>query len=419
MSLKRSKRNVRKNTPRRLLFIFEFLAIFLLLIYQGKMPDLRTILNALVLLIIVYLSNFILIKVSTGDNYIFQIATMLVSIGTIMIYRMDPSIGTKQLMWLAVGIVCFYITYFLLKHIKIWDKLMYLYIAISYLLFASTFILGERKFGAINWIEIKGISIQPGEIIKILLIFIIAGFYANYEKNKNKKQSSYILLAIMYSFIALLFLQKDLGMALMFYTIFISLQYIYEENRKLILFNIGLFTFSGILGFFLFSHVRIRVQTWLDPWKYIENKGYQITQSLFAIAEGGFFGKGLGLGYPHFVPLPYNDFIFSAIIEEMGIFTGIGIIMLFLILFYRGFKIAINQSDKFYKILALGISVLFAVQAFIIIGGVIKLIPLTGITLPFVSYGGSSLVTSFIALGILQVASEDLESKVKIDEKEI
>lgn len=417
MSLKAKKGGIRKNAPRRLLFIFEFLAIFLLLIYQGEMPELRTILNALALLIIVYLSNFILIKVSSGDNYIFQIATMLVSIGTIMIYRMDPAIGTKQLVWLAVGIVCFYITYFLLKNIKIWDKLMYLYIAISYLLFASTFILGERKFGAINWIEIKGISIQPGEIIKILLIFIIAAFYANYEKSKNKKQSSYILLAIMYSFIALLFLQKDLGMALMFYAIFISLQYIYEENRKLILFNIGLFTFSGILGFFLFSHVRIRVQTWLDPWKYIENKGYQITQSLFAIAEGGFFGKGLGLGYPHFVPLPYNDFIFSAIIEEMGIFTGIGIIMLFLILFYRGFKIAINQKDKFYKILALGISVLFAVQAFIIIGGVIKLIPLTGITLPFVSYGGSSLVTSFIALGILQVASEDLESKVRIDEK--
>ena len=161
----------------------------------------------------------------------------------------------------------------LIKHIKIWDKLMYLYIGVAYVLFASTFVLGERKFGAINWIEIKGISIQPGEVIKILLIFIIAGFYANYEKSKNKKQSSYILLAIMYSFIALLFLQKDLGMALMFYAIFISIQYIYEEDRKLILYNIALFISSGILGFFLFSHVRIRVQTWLNPWKYIENKG--------------------------------------------------------------------------------------------------------------------------------------------------
>ena len=150
----------------------------------------------------------------------------------------------------------------------------------------------------------------------------------------------------------------------------------------------------------------------------MSDKGYQITQSLFAISEGGFFGKGLGLGYPHFIPLAYNDFIFSAIVEEMGIFTGIGIIMLFLILFYRGFKIGMNQENKFYRILALGISVLFCIQAFIIIGGVIKLIPLTGITLPFVSYGGSSLITSFIALGILQVASEDLESKVKVYEED-
>lgn len=413
-----STRKIKDNSPRKLLFVFEFLAILLLLVYEKKVPDLTIIINVLGLLIIVYLSNFILIKVSSGDNYIFQIATMLVSIGTIMIYRMDPLMGTKQLIWFAVGILFFYMTYFLLKHIKFWDKIVYLYIAISYILFALTFILGERKYGAINWIQIKGISIQPGEIIKILLIFIIAAFYDSYGRDKSKKYLSYVLLAIVYSFIALLFLQKDLGMALIFYAIFISLQYIYEDNRKLIFYNIGLFIIGSILGYLLFSHVKIRIETFINPWRFINDKGYQITQSLFAIAEGGFFGKGLGLGYPHFIPLAYNDFIFSAIIEEMGIFTGIGIIMLFLILFYRGFKIAMGQRYKFYKILALGISVLFAIQTFIIIGGVIKLIPLTGITLPFVSYGGSSLITSFIALGILQVTSEDLEGRVKIDEKE-
>ena len=410
---------IKENAPRRLLFIFELLAIVLLLIYQAKIPDTKTLVNAMALLLIVYLANFILIKVSSGDNYIFLIATMLVSIGAIMIYRIDPILGTKQLIWIALGILSFYITYFLLKYIRIWDKLSYFYIAIVYILFIMTLLLGERTLGAINWIEIKsiGIKIQPAEFIKILLIFIIAGYYSKTEKYKNRKHSSYIFMGIIYSFFAFLFLQRDLGMVLMFYAIFISLQYIYEEDRKLILYNIGLFIIGGILGYFLFSHVRIRVETWIDPWRFINDKGYQITQSLFAIAEGGFFGKGLGLGYPHFIPLAYNDFIFSAIVEEMGIFTGIGIIMLFLILFYRGFKIAMNQDIKFYKILALGISILFCVQSFIIIGGVIKLIPLTGITLPFVSYGGSSLLSSFIALGILQVASEDLESRVKIDEE--
>ena len=197
-------------------------------------------------------------------------------------------------------------------------------------------------------------------------------------------------------------------MAVLFYVIFLALQYIYEEDRKLIFLNIGLFLAGGLLGYVVFDHVKVRFVTWLNPWPYIDNKGYQIIQSLFAIAEGGFFGTGLGLGYPYFIPHADTDFIFSAICEEMGLFTGIGIIMLFLILVYRGFKIALRQKNKFYKILALGISVLFGIQSIVIIGGVLKVIPLTGITLPFVSYGGSSMLSNFIALGVLQVASEDL-----------
>ena len=166
----------------------------------------------------------------------------------------------------------------------------------------------------------------------------------------------------------------------------------------------------------MFNHVKIRFETWIDPWKYIDRQGYQITQSLFAIAEGGFFGSGLGLGYPDFIPEVHTDFIFSAICEEMGIFTGIGIIMLFLILVYRGFKIAMNQENQFFKVAALGISILFGIQSFIIFGGVLKMIPLTGITIPFVSYGGTSMLSSFIALGILQVASEELDMEEIKDE---
>ncbi|HSH34777.1 FtsW/RodA/SpoVE family cell cycle protein, partial [Schnuerera sp.] len=181
------------------------------------------------------------------------------------------------------------------------------------------------------------------------------------------------------------------------------------EDRRLVLYNLIIFVVSGLIGYFIFPHVKVRFETWLNPWKFIDNKGYQITQSLFAIAEGGFFGTGIGLGHPDFIPEVHTDFIFSAICEEMGIFTGIGIIMLFLILVYRGFKIAINQQNKFFRIVALGISILFGIQSFIIFGGVLKMIPLTGITIPFVSYGGSSMLSSFIALGILQVASEELD----------
>ncbi len=401
-----------KKSPRNLLFIFQVLALSLLFINQGKNINEYVIMTGVGLVLIIYLSNYILNKVSFGDNYIFLIVTMLLSIGVVMIYRIDEKLGVKQLVWISIGIILFFLSYFIMKHIKGWENGIYLYLFLSYGLFIITFVLGTRKGGAINWIEIKNIiTIQPAEIIKIILVFILAAYYSNKDKWENIKYSSYYLMAILYSFILLLFLQKDLGTALVFYAVFIVIQFIYEKNRKLILYNIGLFTTSGLLGYMIFDHVKIRFQAWINPWKYIERQGYQITQSLFAMAEGGFFGTGLGLGHPEFIPVVYTDFIFSAICEEMGIFMGIGVIMLFMILVYRGFKIAMGQDNTFYKILAIGISSLFGIQCFIILGGVLRIIPLTGITLPFISYGGSSMLTSFIALGILQACSEEISSK--------
>jgi cell division protein FtsW (lipid II flippase) len=402
--------------PRNLLFLFEILALLLLFVYQKDELDKFTFITGIGLILVIYISNYILLKVSAGDNYIFLIVTMLISIGIIMIYRIDPGLGLRQLIWISLSILIFFLTYFILKKIRGWENWIKLYAIGSYTLFLLTFILGSRTKGAINWIRIGRFGFQPAEIIKLLLIFLISAYYANFRKFKEKKYSSYYLMLVVYSFIGLLFLQKDLGTALIFYLIFIALQYIYEEDRKLILYNIVLFSIGGILGYFMFNHVRIRFETWIDPWKYIDRQGYQITQSLFAIAEGGFFGSGLGLGYPDFIPEVHTDFIFSAICEEMGIFTGIGIIMLFLILVYRGFKIAMNQENQFFKVAALGISILFGIQSFIIFGGVLKMIPLTGITIPFVSYGGTSMLSSFIALGILQVASEELDMEEIKDE---
>lgn len=410
------KSDISSKSPRNLLFLFEILSLFLVFLYDWGSVDKATYTTAIGLILIIYFSNFLLVKISKGDNYIFLIVTMLVSIGIIMVYRIDSQLGIKQLLWLSLGILIFYCTYFILRFIHGWKKWIYLYLGLSYLLFILTFILGKRKFGAINWISIGGHSFQPAEITKILLIFIIASYYSNTEKFSKYKYADYYLMGIVYSFIALLFLQRDLGTALIFYGIFLAIQFIYEDKRKLILYNIILFAAGGLFGYMIFDHVKVRVLTWINPWDYIDNKGYQITQSLFAIAEGGFFGTGLGLGHPEFIPLSYTDFIFSAICEEMGLFTGIGIIMLFMILVYRGFKIALNQTDKFFKILALGVSILFGVQSIIILGGVLKVLPLTGITLPFVSYGGTSILSSFIALGILQIASEDLYAKEDYNE---
>ena len=403
------KKLISYRVPRNLLVLIYLMGLLLLFSQNIEEPDMFTLVSGLALVLIIYVSNFILVRVSPGDHYIFLIVTMLISLGIIMIYRISPNLGAKQVVWVSIGIVAFFASYIIVKNINGWDKWIKLYGIASIILFIITLIFGRTIGGARNWIKISRFSFQPAEIIKLLFIFFIASYYANEEKYNVDKKGGYKLLIANYIFIGFLFLQKDLGTAMVFYLIFLVIQYVYEENRKLISYNAILAIVGGVSSYFIFDHVKIRVETWLDPWKFIDNKGYQITQSLFAIANGGFFGTGVGLGHPEFIPAVHTDFIFSAICEEMGIFTGIAVMMLFLILVYRGFKIAFSQEDKFFKIVAFGISSLFGFQAFIIFGGVMKLIPLTGITLPFISYGGSSMIASFIGLGILQVASEELD----------
>lgn len=222
---------------------------------------------------------------------------------------------------------------------------------------------------------------------------------------------------VIFVFIGFLFLQKDLGTALIFFGTMILSQFVYDRDRKLILINLLAMVVGSIIAYFLFSHVRIRVATWKDPWSDIDATGYQITQALFAMASGGLFGSGIGLGRPDFIPVAESDFIFSAICEEMGIFMGIAVVLLFMILVYRAIKISLIQKDKFYSILAFCIGILFALQTFIILGGVLKLIPLTGVTLPFISQGGSSMIAGFILLGCLQYSGEEIKYGDELDEE--
>lgn len=402
--------------PRDLLLVFEILTIILLFFFNNKGFDRYIAMLFIGLISIIYISNFILGKVSSGDNYIFLIVSMLLTIGIIVIYRINPSLGLKQLVWSLVGILVFYLTYFAIRAFRKLEKYSLAYFSIMIILFIATFILGSTKYGAKNWIMIGNMSIQPTEIGKILLMFLVAAFYTDFQYNGLKsdfKYKSYVLMGAMYVLIGLLFVQKDLGTAAVFVAIYTCIQFIYDDDRKSIVVNVLLMVIGAVAGYFLFNHVRVRVDIWLHPWRAdnIYDKSRQIVQSLFAISEGGFFGTGIGCGYPNLIPVGYSDLIFPVICEEMGIFTGIGIIMLYMLLTYRAFKIALGQEYKFYRILALCAGILFTVQAFLNIGGVIKVIPMTGITLPFVSYGGSSMISSFMALGILQVCSEDMSYK--------
>lgn len=391
-----------------LLLFFQILGLFLIMARDFANFDKTKLFFMIALIGFVYISGKLVQKFTRGDYYIMLIANMLFSIGILEIYRLNNKLAYRQIIWFCIGIVAFWVIYLILKYIRIWSKMYYFYAGISYLLFIATFLFGRRINGAKNWIRLgANFAFQPSELIKIAFVFLIAAFYKNRDKFEKDFFKKYSLHFFFYTFLGFLFLQKDLGTVLVFSGVFIFAQYMYEPHRKYIFVNLLILSFGAILGYILFTHVKVRVKIWLDPFKYADGMGYQIIQGFYAIASGGFFGKGLGLGRPDYIPFAESDYIFASICEEMGILMGMGVVMLFLILTYRGIKTSMEQHNKFYKYVAFCLSLIFAFQSLIMFGGILKLIPLTGITIPFVSYGGSSILSSFIALGILQYASEE------------
>ncbi|WP_394018276.1 FtsW/RodA/SpoVE family cell cycle protein [Anaerococcus cruorum] len=410
----KEKKYIRKSIF--LLFIFSFLALSLALIFNISNLSATDFYTYLAILVVIVLSTILTPKITKADNILLMIVNMLFAIGVAMIYRLDPSYGKRQLQFYLIGIVLFFLTFFILKVFNFWSKISLFYVVVSIGLFMATLVFGSYIGGAKNWIILGPITVQPSEFIKIPLAFFVASFYSRYNEISMKPFGRYYMNIIIYVFIGFLFLQKDLGTALIFFGLMILAQFVYEKDRVLITINIVAMIFGSIVAYFLFGHVRIRVATWLDPWSDINATGYQITQALFATASGGLFGTGIGLGHPDYIPVAESDFIFSAISEEMGVFMGLAVILLFMILVYRAFKISLTQQDKFFSILAFSIGVLFAFQTFIILGGVLKIIPLTGVTLPFISQGGSSMLSGFILLGCLQYCASDIKYGDEIDE---
>ena len=412
----RGKRYTRKSVI--LLFLFTFLSLSLSLIYNIQNIGNNDFYTYLAILVVVVLSTITVGRITRADNILLMIVNMLFAIGVAMIYRLNPAYGKRQLQFYLVGMVLFFLTFFILKAFKFWKNISWIYVAASIGLFVATLVFGSYIGGAKNWIILGPVTVQPSEFTKIALAFFIASFYSNYNQFAVKPFGRYYMNFIIYVFIGFLFLQKDLGTALIFFGLMILAQFVYEKDRFLITLNIVAMIFGSILAYFMFGHVRVRVASWLDPWSDINVTGYQITQALFATASGGLFGTGIGLGHPDYIPVAESDFIFSAITEEMGVFMGIAVVLLFMILVYRAFKISLTQQDRFFSILAFCIGVLFAIQTFIILGGVLKIIPLTGVTLPFISQGGSSMLSGFILLGCLQYCATEIKYGDEIDEWE-
>lgn len=323
---------------------------------------------------------------------------MLLSIGLLMLARLSFDKAQRQLevAILAMGLT-FLIPFIIRKAGKLRD-LYWVYGAVGFLLLAAVLILGSLSFGAKLAITIHGVTFQPSEFVKILFVFFTAGML----QERHDFQRVAVTTAAAAAFVLVLVLSKDLGGALIYFVTYLMLLYV-ATAQPLYLLG-GLLAGSGAswIAYHLFSHVQTRVLAWSDPFSVIEKEGYQITQSLFAIGTGGWFGSGLGQGMPYKIPVVEQDFIFSAIAEEMGVLFAIFLIFVYICCFYMIINIAVCLKDAYYKLVALGLGVILIFQVFLSVGGAMKFIPSTGVTLPFVSYGGSSLLTTFIIWAIIQ-----------------
>ena len=378
---------------------------FVVLLFLNNM-DYTVLAYGAAVLLALEIAYFILYRMSMEDQYIFLIVAMLFSVGEIMLFRLDESFGKRQIIWFAISLVCFFAAYFLIIKTNVWEKIGYLYFGAAILLFVVTMLFGKTISGARNWIVIGEFSVQTSEIIKLLVVFMLADRYTHPERYRIFGLSEGVVIsALVYTVLGCMVIQREWGTAVVIFLMHISMMYIFNEKKWLMLVNAGLAIVGGGLGALFLPHIKTRIEVWLNPWTDMAGKGYQITQSLFAIGAGGFFGTGIGMGSPEYIPQVHSDFIFFFFFEEFGILGGVAVIMLYFILVYRGLRISMNIKDVFYKTLSTGISILIGFQSFIILGGVTKFIPLTGITMPFISYGGSSLLISFIAIGLLEGAA--------------
>ena len=365
------------------------LALFVDLALLKDPIDKRALIMGAVLCLVIGYSHFVVRKFyPDGDKFLLIFSCILCIIGIAMIYRINKDEAIKQVIWFVAGIFIYILAVVLLPDMGKLSKYKYVYLGIVAVLMPLGTLFGKETYGAKNWVYVGGVGFQPSEFAKIALVIYLAAelkdFIISDKGLEHIKSLIRPALVVMYS-IGFLVLQRDLGSALIFFGVSISIVYAATSKKKYVFTCFGLFSAGCVVAYKLFAHIRKRVAIWRDPWADPNNAGYQIVEGLYSISSGGMFGSGLGQGYPSFVSVNTSDYIFAVICEEFGMIFGIGILILFFLLFYRGIRVAFVTDNKFSQLTAVGLSSMIACQVLVIIAGIFALIPLTGITLPFVS----------------------------------
>jgi cell division protein FtsW (lipid II flippase) len=370
---------------------------------------------------LVYLASTIAFSLWLGwtaprsDQLILPVVALLTGTGILVVTRLDSSTGHRQVLWVILGEAVAGVALAIPRRVGSFRLYKYTWASVGLLLIVLTILGGTdiNGSGYRRWIGLHGIYVQPVELLKILL----AIFFAAYLDEKHELLSvgrlrlgripipplQYLapLVLVWGLSLVLLVKQNDLGSALLFLGIFLAMIYVGTARPVYPISGMAMFAFGAFAAFHLFSHVRDRTEVWLDPWVHSAGSGYQLIQGLIALASGGVGGQGLGLGLPTRVPVVTTDFILAAIGEELGMAGVIVLLALLLFLVFRGLAIAIDVDDGFQKLLAAGLTATLAIQTIVIVGGTTRLMPLTGVPLPFLSYGGSSTVANFIMVALL------------------
>ena len=323
---------------------------------------------------------------------------MCMMVGFVILGRLASDYAVHQIILAAAAMVLCIFVPLIIEKFRILEKMGWYFAVIGIVFLMLVFVIGVEKYGSRNWISVGGIAIQPSEFVKILYVFFMASLLSQTTKFKH----IVIISAVAAVHVVILVAEKDLGAALIYFVTYIFVLYVATTKVQYLGAGLAGGTLASIVAYHLFSHVRTRVQAWRDPWAEIRGGGYQVAQSLFAIGTGGFIGMGLGKGLPGSVPVVESDFVFSAISEELGGVFAICLIMVYLSSYIMFVNIAMKMKKQFYKLTAFGLSVVFIFQVFLCVGGVTKFIPSTGVTLPLVSYGGSSMLSTLIIFGIIQ-----------------
>lgn len=403
------------------LFLIQFFAYATICLKSGKVDYLffYAILQ-LVLFSAIVLNQTIYTGIDKG---LLNNMALLLSFGFIILTRLDFSKAVKQLIIVAVSLVAGFFIPVIIRKFSILRRLKWFYVILGVSALSVVLILGQVTNGSKISYTVGGVTIQPSEFVKIIFVFAMAGLL--YHK---KRLSTYIISALVAALhVLILVASKDLGSGLIFFMTYMAMLLVSSKNYLYL--GMGLAAGSGaaVVAHKLFTHVQVRVQAFLDPFSVIDKEGYQITQSLFAIACGGFFGTGLMKGVPDDIPYVESDFIFSAVAEEMGVLVAACMLLVCVACFLTFMKNAMNLQDSYYRLVCVGFGVMYIFQVFLTVGGGIKFIPLTGVTLPFVSYGGSSVFVSVVIFMIMQgivlrtrdeYLEEEEESEDEFEEEE-